>query len=137
MATTLPQPANAELLVQDYLRAHEDITAIVGTRVASEVNESRPCLRVTQITNSELFKSWFNASLLQVDAYAETQGQARILIDTVRRVLHDIAGTHDRGACTGVDIERGPDWAPDPFRKNAQDKPLPCYQVDARIYVTP
>lgn len=137
MPTLLPQPTNAELLVQDYLRGHADITALVGTRVASDVHETRPCIRVTQITNREVFKSYFDGSLLQFDAYAETQGQARILIDTIRRVVHDIAGVHARGTATGVEHERGPDWAPDPFRTNAQGKPLPAYSVDYRVYVTP
>lgn len=133
-ATALP--ANAELVTMDYLRANGEVLAVTN-RIGSEVNAQRPCLRVQQITESEGAWGWFNSALLQFDAYAETQGQARLLIDTVRKGLRGMAGAYARGVVAGVTHERGPDWIPDPDLTNAQGKPMPRYSADFRIHLHP
>lgn len=134
-ATALP--ANGELLVQDYLRANSEVSALVGTRVGSEVHATRPCLRVQQINELEGGLGWFNTAVLQFDAYADTQGVARTLIDTVRKALRGMSGAYARGVVTGVTHDGGPRWLPDEDLPNAVGKPMPRYSADFRVHIHP
>jgi len=130
-------PANAHLMAIEFLVARSEVTAIVGTRVASEVNATRPCLQVELVTGSEIFRSYFTSEVLDFKSYAETIGQARILNDTTAAVLWDMPGTHVRGAVTGVTHEAGPHYIPDDRYTNAQGKAMPCLINTFRIFTHP
>jgi hypothetical protein len=132
-------PANGEKIVQTFLRGHAAVSAIVGQRVRPEVDAIRPCVRVQQITESEDEDSrgWLTHPVLQFDAYAETQGQARILIDTVRMALREIGGVYAGGVVAGVSHERGPDWLPDEDIRTKDGYDMPRYSADYRIHLHP
>lgn len=132
-------PANGEKIVMAYLRATPAVSAIVGTRVRPEVDTTYPCLRVQQITESEDEDSrgWLTHPLIQFDAYAQTQGQARLLIDTVRMALRGMTGAYTGGVVSGVTHSRGPDWQPDEDRRTTDGFDMPRYSADFRIHLHP
>lgn len=122
-----------------YLRASPEVSAIVGTRVRPEVDPTKPCLRVQQITETEdeSSRGHLSHALLQFDAYANTQGQARLLIDTVRMALRGMAGVFPTGVVTGVSHSRGPDWLPDEDIRTQDGYDMPRYSADFRIHIHP
>lgn len=99
---------DTERLLSSWLRARDDITAIVGDRVYTEVPNRAvfPFLRITQIAGQPVFSRplWLDEAYIQFDAYGGPKVQARLLIDTVRQALaDDLVGTHpDVGVVTSV-----------------------------------
>lgn len=131
----LTLPANGHVIVQDFLRGHADVTAIVGTRVSDKVL-ARPCIRVVLVTGSRSVPHWLTEELLQVEAYAETIGQARQVIDTASAALATLEGSSARGVVNGVTFENGPRWIPDPDL-TANGGPMPRFLIDVRVFVHP
>lgn len=137
MALNVPLPGNAVLASREYLLTVPEVTAIVGTRIGTEINTTRPCLRIRQITSSEYVRGRLQGALLQFDAYADTIGTARLLIDTTYAAMLGLEGSTARGVVTGVTHERGPDQTADPVLTNSQGDPLPDWQMDLRVFVHP
>ena len=135
----LTLPGNAHIATINYLLSVPEVTALVGTRIQPYVHDTRPCLRVFQITASDNgSRGWLLGTLLQFDSYADTLGKARQIIDTVYAAMLLLEGTTPSGVVSGVTLERGPDQTADPDRRTSDGtRPLQMFSMDMRVYVHP
>ena len=135
----LTLPGNAHLATINYLLSVPEVTTLVGTRISPYVDDTRPCLRVFQVTASDTgSRGWHLGTLLQFDSYADTIGKARQIIDTVYAAMLNLEGTTASGVITGVILERGPDQTADPDRRTSNgERPLQMFSMDMRVYVHP
>lgn len=128
---------DAERLLSSWLRAREDVTAIVGDRVYTEIPNRAvaPFLRISQIAGEPVFSRplWLDEAYVQFDAYGGPKVQARLLIDTVRQALaDDFIGQHAVGVVTAVrfaDLTYLPDYSYEPQK--------PRYIAMASVYTHP
>lgn len=90
---------DVERLLSSWLRARDDIIAIVEDRVVTEVPNRAvfPFLKVTQIAGEPVFSRplYLDEAYIQIDAYGGPKAQARLLIDTTRAALaEEFLGDH-------------------------------------------
>ena len=109
--------ADAELVVVTYLKSHDDVTALVGNRVITELPAAPifPLLRVIRIGGLSPAPRRLDAAHLQVEAWAATQETARLVAATAQAALWEAGNATNNGAViTGVDNTLGLSWSPDP-----------------------
>lgn len=131
---------NVERLCVDWLRTHDSISALVGTRVHTELPPLaegaplRDTLTVSLPDTTELVPRHFDRSLVQLLAYGETKASANLLIRTARAVMLDMPDAdHDLGVVTAVRGFVGPRWLPD----DSVSPPHPRYHADFGVWVHP
>jgi len=121
---------DAEVLMVDFLATHPNLTALVGERVGTGLDNDLPAIRVTRMGRAPT-ATWEDVPELQLECWAETQNEASVLARTVVSVLPDVVGEHAEGAVRGWAITLGPLWSPDP------DTDLARYLVDVSLLTYP
>lgn len=127
-------PADAEVVVTDTLRADAAVAAIVDDRVYTAIppNPAYPLLLARRFGGRLRTRNHIDSVRIQLDAHAETKADARLLVATAQKALHDAEGTvHDLAVIGAVDTVSGPTWLPD------QPTDLPRYTVDLQVDLRP
>lgn len=127
MDTLLP---SGEVVFIAWAKGHASLTPLHGGRVATLLNNTRPCLRVQRLGNPQIDR-WEDAPELQVEAWATTQASADQLARTLIAALPDIQGTHTGATVSGWSVTLGPLYSPDDGTN------LHRYIVDVILYLTP
>lgn len=123
-----------ERIAVAYLKAHASISAIVGTRVATDLNTQRPCLTVNLVTGETVIPQHLTRPLLQVSAWGTTQDQADLLMRTAVAVMEEAwTVDHDRGVVCDARVAAGPRWLPD----TSVNPPTPRYITDFLVVMHP
>ncbi len=111
-----PVLPDAEVLLVAFLAGHPQVSALVdgpsGPRVGTHLDSKLPAIRVTR-TGGTPPDYWEDAPDLQVEAWADTQDEASVLVRTVIAALEEIDGEHPEGAVRGHEVTLGPVWSPD------------------------
>jgi hypothetical protein len=103
-----------ESLTVAHLKASVDVSALVGTRVGTELYAgSDPAVWLSLVTGEERFENYLIAPMIDVRSYGGTKGQADILARTVHAVMHQMIGAHAGGVVTDVAAVTLPSWSPD------------------------
>lgn len=124
---------DVEALLVAYLKAASAVTAIVGTRVSTELDDGFPRVNLTLVTGREIVATHLDEQQVQVDAYANDKATANLLARTVRAVLLAAAGVHSRGVVTGVRTITPPRWTPD----DSVTPPRPRYLFEVGVTLHP
>lgn len=92
------------LLVRE-LKAHADIIAIVGPRVATELppKASFPYLTLFLTGGNVIVERHLSAPTVQVDAWGGTRAEARNLALVAQGVIHTLRGTYTEGVVSGAE----------------------------------
>lgn len=124
---------DAELLTVNWLRGHADVTALVATRVYTEVPAQPvyPLLRVIRIGGVPMIAQHLDIARVQIDAWAATKKAARDLAATAQAAMHELPGARPLGVVTAVEDDLGFTWSPD----DATDQPR--YVFGVSIYIHP
>lgn len=124
---------DAELLAVNYLRGRAEISAIVGTRVSTELPSSPtwPYLTVTRLGGTADHLGWVDAARLQVDAWGTSKANASLLARTALAALREMPGSHALGVVSNVTQDLGLAWAPD----DVSDRPR--YLFGVVVYTHP
>lgn len=128
--------ADVEALVIAFLRAEPEVTALVGTRIATRSNATRPCIRVQRIGDNEIVSGYFVSSRVQVEAWGERDAEpaTQRIAATAHAALLGIGGTggmrgvYDDGVVTEVQEALGILSSPDPVTS------LSRYLFDCRVF---
>jgi hypothetical protein len=108
---------DAVQLVRDGLLADPDVTALVSTRVLSQLPASPtyPCVIVYRFGGVPPVREWLDQARLQLDCWATDDVNASLVARTVRAAAHNLEGyTHPTLGCiAGVDDAEGPRWGED------------------------
>jgi hypothetical protein len=106
---------DAELLTVNYLRARTEISALVSTRVTTELPPAPtfPALVVSRIGGISDYPGWIDVGRLQFDAWGTTKATASALARTALAALREMPGSHALGVVTRVAQDLGLTWAPD------------------------
>jgi hypothetical protein len=128
---------DVERLVSAWLRARDDIVALVEDRVFTEMPNRAvfPLLRLTLIGGNAVTSRplYLDQSFIQLDAYGGPKVMARQIMDTVRFALDtELVGAHPEGVITGVEFA-GLRYLPD----DGYDPPQPRYSATVFIYSHP
>lgn len=126
---------DAELLVVNRLRATAEVTALVGTRVYTQIpaTPTYPLIRVTRIGGVPAIRQHLDVARIQIDAWGATQYQARTVAATAQAAIHAATGTHATGVVSNVEDDLGLTWSPDPDT----DQPRYVFAVAISIHPTP
>jgi hypothetical protein len=127
---------DVEALVVAWLKAHPSVSALVGTRVATELPAAPawPFLTVTQIGGNELIADHLDDQYLQLMSWGDSKGQANLLIRTARAALIELRGENtSRGVVTDVRTTFTPFWQPD----DSVSPPRPRYRCDFSLVCHP
>ena len=129
----LPSP---EQVAVAHLKGHASITALVGTRVATQLpaEATFPFLTVSLVTGEEKVADHLDEAILQLDAWGADKAGADLLIRTARAVMRaapDVA--HTRAVVNDVRTVSVPRWSPD----TAVNPPRPRYTADVGITLHP
>jgi hypothetical protein len=125
--TLLP---SAEVVFVAWAKAHTALLALHSGRVGTQLNATRPCLRVQRLGRPQIDR-WEDAPELQVEAWATSETSADQLIRTVVAALPDIRGTRTGARISGYEITLGPLYQPD------EGTQLHRYLLDLVLYLTP
>ena len=129
---------DVERLLSSWLRARDDIIALVEDRVVTEVPNRAvfPFVKLTQISGAPVYDRplYLDEAYIQIDAYGGPKVQARQNIDTVRDAMaEEFIGHHvGIGVVTNVrfgDLSYVPDVGYEP--------PKPRYLALAAIHTHP
>lgn len=123
-----------ELIVADYLRAHTDVTALVGSRVSTDEPASPvyPLLLVEMSDGAyrDGRAHWTFEATIDVECKAATKVAASLLARTALAALMECVGyAHAQGHVVDVAEFTGPDWSPDTVRT----PPQPRYEFSVLI----
>lgn len=126
---------DVEALVVECERAHTSITALVGTRVATELPAGvGQALTVLLVTGEELIRDHLDEQIVQLSAWGGTKAEANLLVRTARAVLLAAPdSTHARGVVTHVRTVAPPRWLPD----DTISPTRPRYIADMGVTVHP
>ena len=104
-----------EPLVVDYLDSHASVTALVGTRVGTELppNPVFPYLTVQSVAGVEKDPGHLDEAYVDLSAWG-TKAAAKLLIRTARAALLDAPlASHSRGIVSHARTILPPRWLPD------------------------
>lgn len=123
---------STESLVASYLRASADVTALIGTRIGTELYAgSGAAVWLSLVTGSETVRNHLISAVVDVRSYGGSKADADLLARTVHAVMHDMPGVHAGGIVTGVDTLTIPAWLPDEGFEPARPRYLATYSVTA------
>lgn len=121
---------SAEVLVVAHLKASADITALVGTRVGTELYAgTSSALWVSLVTGSEQVPNHLITAIIDVRSYGGTKQQADLLARTAHAVMVDMQGSYSQGVVSGVDTLTIPSWNPDDGFDPVRPRYLASYSV--------
>lgn len=121
---------STEALVASYLRASSDVTALIGTRIGTELYAGTAgAVWLSLVTGSEQVRNHLITSVVDVRSYGGSKADADLLARTVHAVMHDMPGTRPTGVVTGVDTLTIPAWSPDDGFEPARPRYLATYAV--------
>ena len=106
---------DSELIARNYLAASTSVSALVSTRVSTELPDVPvfPCITLWRVGGIP-DKVWGDHPRLQVEAWGRTKTEASQVARTAFAALLDIGQTHSQGVVTDCAPANGPIWAPDP-----------------------
>lgn len=107
---------DAELLAVTILRANAALAALIGPRAYTELpaNPTFPLVVLQRIGGAPSIRGWVDAARLQLEGYALTKHEARLVTATAQAAMHKAEGTTQPAAVIGaVDTLTGPRWVPD------------------------
>jgi hypothetical protein len=106
---------DVEKLVGNVLRADSGVNAVVGTRVYPGRPKSPqwPFLVVGRYGGSPRFLKPDEARI-QLDGYGQSGDAAFAALNAAYNAVWNMTGPHTEGYVTGVSVESGPTWLPDP-----------------------
>ena len=129
---------DVERLLSSWLRARDDITALVEDRVHTVMPNRAvfPFIKITQVAGTPVFSRplYLDEAYIQIDAYGGPKVLARQIIDTTRAAMaEEFLGTHPGvGVVTSVrfgDLS----YLPDDIYEPAQ----PRFIANASVYSHP
>lgn len=127
-------PPDAERLVADHLRAASAVTAIVGSRVSTELppQPTFPAVTLTRTGGVPSVPGYLDGPRLELAAWGTTKAQAQTLARAVEAAMLALVGTHTLGVVTLV-IESGEGlrWDPD----DTFDPDQPRYHMIFDVYL--
>lgn len=125
---------STEALVVAYLRASTDVTALIGTRIGTELYAGTGgAVWLSHVTGSEQVRNHLITSIVDIRSYGGSKGDADLLARTVHAVMHDLPGVRPAGVVTGVEALTIPSWSPD----DGFDPPRPRYLATYAVTVHP
>lgn len=130
MTDALP---DVEQICVAYLLQHAATTALVATRVHTILpsDPTWPLVRLIRIGGPPRARGTLDAATVQVESYADSKHDARLVAATVQAAFQDAAGfTSDGAYITDVEPLAGLQWIPDP---DLAQKPR--YLFDSTVYV--
>lgn len=132
--TLLP---DIERILSTYLRSRSEVTALVSTRVYTEIpkDPTFPLVRLTRVGGSPVTSTplWVDEPLVQFDVWGGPKVLAREIAETIRSVLAEARLTAHADASID-DVTFGAfQWLPDDTYEPAK----PRYSFDALITVHP
>ncbi len=124
---------DVEQLCVDWLKSHPSVTAEVGQRVWTAFPKQPlfPAIRLFRVGGSPAIEQHLDVARIQVESFASTKYEARLVAATAQAALHVMVGVHDEGVVTCVEDAIGPVWAPDPPTSR------PRYHFDVFVYIHP
>jgi len=125
-----------EALAIDYLDSHASITALVGTRVSTQLPASPtfPYLTVQSAAGIEKDANHLDEAYLDLLAWANSKADAKLLIRTARAALLDAPNTtHSRGVVSHARTTLTPRWLPD----ESINPPRPRYVTTVALTIHP
>lgn len=123
---------STEALVASYLRSSADVTALIGTRIGTELYAGTgAAVWLSLVTGSEQFRNHLISAVIDVRSYGGSKADADLLARTVHAVIHDMPGAHATGVVTGVETLTIPAWLPDEGFEPARPRYLASYSVTA------
>lgn len=123
---------STEVLVVAHLKASADVTALVGTRVGTELYAGTdPAVWLSLVTGEERVRRHLAVQVVDVRSYGGTKAQADVLARTVHDVMHQMAGTHAQGVVSGVRCLVLPFWSPDDGFTPARARYIGTYEIVA------
>lgn len=121
---------SAEVLTVAYLKASADVTALVGSRIGTELYAgSSPAVWLSLVTGDERVRNHLVAPVLDVRSYGGNKADADELARTVHAVMHAMPGTHATGIVTDVASLTLPFWIPDEGFEPPRPRYLGTYQL--------
>lgn len=120
-------------VVRAYLLAQTAITTITSTRITSEMPQTFPGIRITEISTVEPTPRRWARSLVQFDCWHTTQENADILARTVAAALRESANYETTGAVMGETDDVAIRSEPDATLHPRQPRAI----VTAHIWVRP
>ena len=128
---------DVERLMSEWLRARDDLIALVEDRVVTEIPNRAvfPLLRLTLIGGTAVTSRplYLDQSFIQIDAYGGPKVMARQIMDTTRSALDtELVGAHPSGVITGVEFA-GLRYLPD----DGYDPAQPRYTATVYVYSHP
>ena len=131
--TVLP---DAVLVTRAYLLTVSELTALVGTRIAtrSHSTPAYPYVRLQRIGGTAAVRNRLDAARLQAEAYGADEASASTTARTLLAALLAMEGyTTASVTVTGVEEELGPQWLPDDVRTPA----TPRFVLGVSVYLHP
>jgi hypothetical protein len=134
-----PQPpdlrilGDVELLAVEWLKAQAAIVAEVDARVYTALphKPAFPAIRLFRVGGFLPIEQHLDVPRLQVEAFALSRYDARIVAATAQAALHAMTGVHAEGVVTAVLDGTGLTWSPDPPTNR------PRYLFDVLVYIHP
>jgi hypothetical protein len=121
---------SVEALVVAHLRASSDVTALVSTRVGTELYAgTASVVWLSLVTGEEKFRNHLAAQMVDVRSYGGTKAEADVLARTVHAVMHAMPGSHALGIVTAVQTLTMPSWMPDEGFTPARARYVGTYAV--------
>lgn len=126
---------NVESLVVAVLKADDDLDALVGERIGTELYAgSAAAVQVHLITGDEIVRDHLDGAHVQIDGWGGSKLDAINVIRTARAVLLAYSGVVSGiGVMSGAETITTPQWLPD----EAFTPPRPRYVCDMRVYAHP
>ncbi len=114
---TLTLPVDAELVTVEYLRAVDEIAALVDVRVYTE-SPPKPTLPHLRVSRVGGLADWpvghIDRPRIQIESYGATKKSAKDLSATARAAMQRIPGSYAGAVVTAADEVSGEIWLPDP-----------------------
>lgn len=132
---TIQLVPDAEAIVSSFLRGRSEVTALVASRVYTEIPNSPtfPLVRIYRFGGAPLtsYPLHVDQALLQIDCFGGTKSQARTLAETVRAVLVEAAATTLSGGVVTAATFGPLTYLPDPGYTPAK----PRYTTDVTVTI--
>lgn len=133
---------DVEALLANFLRAQEEVTALVADRVWTDLPNSRsfPLVLLQRIGGSMAINrpaAYLDRSVVQLDSYGGTHKQAFTVMATCCAVLSDrLVGPHPEGVVTGVQVD-GIGYLPDPESDDEAGHARPRFNTTVTVLTHP
>lgn len=126
---------DVEALVREYLAGHASVSALVGSRVSTELpSGTGQALTILLVTGEEIVRDHLDEQIVQLSAWGGTKAEANLLVRTAWAVLLAAPDSdHARGVVTHVRTVAPPRWLPD----DSLTPVRPRYVTDMGVFAHP